>query len=84
MTGEAFVVLETRSNVLVVPNNYLRTEANGRTFVQVLGAANQVTDVEVQLGLQGDESSEILSGLREGSVIVLEQQSINTGFPGGQ
>jgi RND family efflux transporter MFP subunit len=84
MTGEAFVVLATRSNVLVVPNNYIRTEPNGRTIVQVLGAANQLTDVEVQLGLQGDEFSEVLSGLREGSVIVLEQQSINTGFPGGQ
>ncbi len=83
MTGEAFVILETRDNVLVVPNNFLRVAPDGRTFVQVLDADNQQRDVEVQLGLQGDETSEVVSGLREGSVIVLEQQSINTGFPGG-
>ncbi len=84
MTGEAFVVVESRSGVLVVPNNYLRIEPDGRTFVEVLGADNQQRSVEVQLGLQSDENSEVVSGLREGDVVVLEQQSINTGFPGGQ
>jgi multidrug efflux pump subunit AcrA (membrane-fusion protein) len=84
MTGEAFVILETREDVLVVPNSFLRIASDGSAFVEILGADNQEIEVEVQLGLQGDEFSEVVSGLREGDVIVVEQQSINTGFPGGQ
>lgn len=84
MTGEAFIVLEQRNNVLIVPNNFLRIEADGRAFADVLGADNQEKEVEVQLGLQGDEYSEIVSGLRAGDVIVIEPVSMNTGFPGGR
>jgi HlyD family secretion protein len=84
MTGEAFVILETREDVLVVPNNFLNIAADGSAFVEMLDANNQEIQIEVQLGLQGDEFSEVVSGLREGDVIVVEQQSINTGFPGGQ
>jgi HlyD family secretion protein len=84
MTGEAFVVLETKQNVLVVPNTFLHIQADGRVLVDVLDAKNQQTEVEVQLGLQGDDISEIVSGLREGDVVVIEQSSDNTtGFPGG-
>jgi HlyD family secretion protein len=84
MTGEAFVILETRADVLVVPNNFLQLAADGSAYVEMLDANNQQIQVEVQLGLQGDEFSEVVSGLRAGDVIVVEQQTINTGFPGGQ
>ncbi len=83
MTGEAFVILETKQNVLTVPSNYLHIEADGRVFVDVLDARNKETQVEVKLGLQGDDSSEVLSGLREGDVVVVEQ-SASSGLPGGQ
>ncbi len=84
MTGEAFIVLEQRDDTLILPNNFLRIEADGSAFVDVLGTDDQEKEVEVQLGLQGDEYSEVVSGLREGDVVVVEQASINTGFPGGQ
>lgn len=83
MTGESFVILETRSDVLSVPNNFLRIEADGQTFVDVLGADNHETPVKVELGLQGEESSEIVAGLNEGDVVVVEQRT-NTLFPGGR
>jgi HlyD family secretion protein len=84
MTGEAFVVLETKQHVLVVPNSFLHIQADGRVLADVLDAKNQQTEVEVQLGLQDDDISEIVSGLREGDVVVIEQSSDNTtGFPGG-
>ena len=84
MTGEAFIVLEERNDTLIVPNNFLHIEADGRAFVDVLGIDNQEKEIEVQLGLQGDEYSEVASGLVEGDVIVIEPAVINTGFPGGQ
>jgi HlyD family secretion protein len=84
MTGEAFIVLEERSNTLIVPNNFLHIEVDGSTFANVLSINNQQEEVEIQLGLRGDEYSEVISGLREGDVVVIEQANISTGFPGGQ
>ncbi len=81
MTGEAFVVLETRQNVLNVPSNFLHVEADGRVFADVLDAKNKETRVEVKLGIQGTDSAEVLSGLNEGDVVVVEQ-SASTGLPG--
>jgi len=83
MTGEAFVVLETRQNVLTVPNNFLHVEADGRVFVDILDAKNKESRVEVKLGLQGTDNSEVLSGLKEGDVVVVEQTA-SSGLPGGQ
>ncbi len=81
MTGEAFVILESKENVLTIPPNFLHTEPDGRVFVDVIDAANKETRVEVKLGLQGSDSSEVLSGLREGDVVVVAE-STSTGFPG--
>ncbi len=83
MTGEAFVVLETRQNVLTVPSNFLQVEADGRVFVNILDAKNKETRVEVKIGLQGTDSSEILSGLKEGDVVVVTQTA-SSGLPGAQ
>nr|MBA3872793.1 hypothetical protein [Anaerolineae bacterium] len=81
MTGEAFVVLDSKHNVLTVPTNYLHVESNGQVFVDVLDAKNQQTHVEVKLGLQGDDSSEVLSGLHDGDVVVVTQTE-SSGLPG--
>lgn len=83
MTGEAFVVLETRQNVLTIPGNFLHVETDGRVFVDVLDKNNKQTRVEVKLGLQGSDSSEVLSGLKEGDVVVVEQSG-SAGLPGAQ
>jgi RND family efflux transporter MFP subunit len=82
MTGEAFVVLEVKQNVLSVPTNFLHIEADARVFVDVLDAKDQQTRVEVKLGLQGDDKSEVLSGVDEGDVLVVEQNA-SSGLPGG-
>ncbi len=81
MTGEAYIVLEAKQSVLVVPTNFLHVETDGRVFVDVLDAKNIETRVEVTLGLQGSDNSEVLSGLRDGDVVVL-QETVSTGFPG--
>ncbi len=80
MTGEAFVVLEAKQNVLTVPANFLHVETDGRVFVDVLDSKNQQTHMEVKLGLQGDDKSEVLSGVHEGDVLVVEQTAAS-GLP---
>ena len=72
MTAEATIILQEKRNVLVVPNSYIRLDRRmGRAFVNVLRPDDRIEEVEVTLGLQGQEDSEILSGLQEGDLIAI-------------
>lgn len=73
MTAEASVVVESRQNALVAPNAYIRLDrTTGRAFVNVVDAAGKLVEVEVVLGLQGQDRSEILSGVSEGDIIAVD------------
>lgn len=73
MTAEASMIVNERSNVLVIPNSYIRLErGQNRAFVNVLRENQTLEEVEVRLGLQGQDSSEVVSGLREGDVIAVD------------
>lgn len=74
MTAEASVVVEERRNVLVVPNLYVRLDRQAdRAFVNVVRADGTLDeDVEITLGLRGQDSSEVLSGLSEGDVLAVD------------
>lgn len=72
MTAEASVVVESREDVLVVPNQYIRLDrARNQAFVNLLNADGTLREVEVTLGLQGEENSEIVGGLREGDILAV-------------
>lgn len=61
MTGNAKVVQEERNNALLLPSAAIQQE-DGRAFVTTPDGQQKT----VELGLQGSESVEILSGLAEG------------------
>lgn len=84
MTAEAVVVVESRADVLVVPNQYIRLDrGRNRAYVNLLNADGTLQEVEVTLGLQGQDSSEILSGLREGDVVAVDLGGDALGLFGG-
>lgn len=73
MTAEATIVVQARQNALFVPNLYLRIDRRtGEAFVNVLRDDNTLEEVQVTLGLQGQETSEVLSGLSEGDLIAID------------
>ncbi|NDJ62545.1 MAG: efflux RND transporter periplasmic adaptor subunit [Chloroflexi bacterium] len=73
MTAEASVVVEARRDTLVVPNAYIRLDrGQDRAFVNLLRADGTLEEVEVTLGLQGQDSSEILAGVSEGDVVAVD------------
>lgn len=73
MTAEASIVVEERRDTLVVPNFYIRLDRRtGKAFVNTLDDDGEVQEVEIVLGLQGRDSSEVLSGLEVGDVIVVD------------
>jgi RND family efflux transporter MFP subunit len=70
MTASVSIIVAKTDNVLVVPNNALRT-SNGQRTVTVLFEGQQVS-VPVIVGLIGDTTSEVISDqLRDGDTVVL-------------
>lgn len=73
MTAEASIVVERRENVLVVPNQYIRLDRQrGRAFVNRLLPDGSLDEVEVSLGLQSQDRSEILSGAAAGDTLAVD------------
>jgi len=69
-TAEAKVVTDRRDNVLTVPN--AAVQRSGQTgVVTVQEADGTQRQVQIQLGLVGDSTTEVRSGLREGQQVVV-------------
>jgi len=72
MSADADIITNEVGDTLLVPPQFVQTDpASGRTFVDVLLADGKLQEREVTLGIRGDNSVEIVSGLREGEVIAL-------------
>ncbi len=87
-TATVQVTTSSAQNVLYVPTAAVRT-AGGQSTVTVLSGGKQVTK-QVQTGVQGDQGTEIKSGLNEGDQVVIATATGTTGggfptgrFPGG-
>ena len=84
MTAEADVIVEQRKNVLVVPNQFIRLDREqNRAYVNLVDAEGQLKEIEITLGLQGQDSSEVVSGLNAGDVIAIDLSADRFSFFGG-
>ncbi|MCE5237573.1 efflux RND transporter periplasmic adaptor subunit [bacterium] len=66
-----------RTNVLTLPTRAIR-QRDGKTTVTIPGDPSARV-VMVEVGLEGDETTEIVSGLNEGDQVILPQLGANTG-----
>ncbi len=94
MSASASIVTEIRTNVLKVANSAIKTSSGNRS-VQVVSAAdknlpqtqtgvtltNAPQAVEVEIGLQSDSETEIISGLNAGEVVVVRTISSSAAQP---
>jgi RND family efflux transporter MFP subunit len=72
MTAEASVVVEQKSNVLSVPNEYIRLDRqHDNAYVNLVDKNGHLQEIEVTLGLQGDDASEVVSGIQKGDVLAV-------------
>lgn len=60
-----------KSNVLILPSRAIR-QRQGKSTVTIPGDP-QARTVLIEVGLQGDENTEILSGLNEGDKVIMPQ-----------
>jgi multidrug efflux pump subunit AcrA (membrane-fusion protein) len=77
MTATAQILVDSRSGVLIVPNNAL-SGTNGNYTVRVLtDEKTGLTELRpVKIGLQSKTSTEITMGLVEGEMVVLEKAAV--------
>lgn len=84
MTAEASIVVERRENVPVVPNQFIRLDRQrGRAFVNRLLPDGSLNEVEVALGLQGQDRSEIRSGVAIGDALAVDLSGDSLSLFGG-
>lgn len=69
-----------KSNVLTLPSHAIR-QKSGQSTVLIPGDPASRT-VQIEVGLEGDETTEIVSGLNEGDKVILPQLGAATGGGG--
>ena len=72
MTTQNTIEINSARNVLMVPNVAVKAR-DGKKYVRVLTAGNQVVEKEVQTGLKDSMNIEIKSGLAEGDKVVMSE-----------
>jgi HlyD family secretion protein len=89
MSAAVRVITSQRQDVLVVPSRAVRTQGRNRV-VDVLTPAGATETRQVQVGQSDDTRTEIVSGLREGDIVIIpttttRQPNVTTagGFTGG-
>ncbi len=84
MTADASVVVESHKNVLIVPNQYIRLDRQrNQAFVNLVLADGKLQEIPVMLGLQGQDRSEIIDGLKLGDVIGVDLAADRLSLFGG-
>lgn len=69
MTANVNIITDERDNVLVVPNRAVRTVGRQK-MATVLLEGNEM-QVPIVTGMSGDSSTEIVSGLKEGDIVIV-------------
>jgi HlyD family secretion protein len=69
MSATAAIVVERLDDVLLVPNWAIRIDRDtGKTYVNLLGE-DTVEEVEIEVGVRGEDVSQVSAGLKEGDVV---------------
>lgn len=73
MSSEMSIVIKESNNALLVPIQAVKSK--GGKYTVSVKSGDETKDVEVEVGIQNSSSVEILSGLKEGDIVVYTQAS---------
>lgn len=73
MSSEMSIVIKESNNALLVPIQAVKSK--GGKYTVSVKSGDETKDVEVEVGIQNSSSVEILSGLKEGDIVVYTQTS---------
>jgi HlyD family secretion protein len=74
MSATADIIIEERHGVLLVPNRAITLDSSGNPTVKVM-VNEQTQERQVVIGISDGFNTEIVSGLSDGEVVVIEKKS---------
>ena len=74
MSVDADIVINERSNVLLVPDRAIKQDSEGNPVVKVM-VNEQTEERRVVIGISDGFDTEIIEGLNEGEVVVVERRA---------
>ncbi len=74
MSASADIVIDERSNILLVPSRAITQDSQGNPVVKVV-FNEQIEERPVVTGISDGFDTEIVSGLSEGDVVVIETKA---------
>ncbi|MBE0690892.1 MAG: HlyD family efflux transporter periplasmic adaptor subunit [Anaerolineae bacterium] len=85
MTATALILISERTDTLVLSNRFIRLDRDsGTAFVTIQHENGVFEEIPVALGARNDTESEILSGIDEGTRVVLVPRAAFTFGPNAQ
>jgi len=81
MSATADIIIEERGGVLLVPNRAIRPDSQGNPIVEVM-VDEQIEERPVDVGISDGLQAEIISGLSEGELVVIETSARSSGGGG--
>jgi RND family efflux transporter MFP subunit len=75
MYASVRIPLHAVKNVLTVPVQAVQASGNGQGVVLVVNGSNRIEKRSVTLGLETEADEEVLSGLKEGEMVVFGEQN---------
>ncbi len=76
MAASAAIIISEKKNVLTIPLSTISTK-KGKSTVQIK-KNNDIKTVEIQTGLESDTEIEVVSGIREGDVIITKKTTTDS------
>jgi multidrug efflux pump subunit AcrA (membrane-fusion protein) len=68
MTTHIKIIFDEKSNVLIAPNAAIKFE-EGKQVAYVVTGPDKAQKVELKTGIRGEDSTEIISGVKEGDIL---------------
>ena len=68
MNGDTEIIISSAKDILTVPNKAV-IEKNGKKLIKIVEGKN-ITEVEVETGIESETKIQILKGLVEGQTII--------------
>jgi RND family efflux transporter MFP subunit len=75
MTVSAAIITNTKENVILIPNNAVKTE-NGTYYAEVKTKEGVFERRNIKVGLEGNSKTEVASGLAVGDVVVSQATGV--------
>ncbi len=83
MSATADIIVDERSNVLLLSNRFIKQDSSGKSVVKVM-VNGQIAERVVVTGISDGLETEIVSGLDEDETVVIEvQPTTESSSPGG-